>query len=142
MGEREHKALAEFCAIGIEASKQAIRFAVLISPIVFRVTCVFSAIGGALFSSALLLNSFGATESALIPALLLGFAPLVFALEQSLSWGGMLTSGVASLGIALIFQIIPDLVRPILLVCVFGSMVFHDMSRRPKILDTESKPNE
>lgn len=128
--DTERRALAEALALFRLIVREIIRFIVRLLPALIRLACVSIAAAGLIYGTLDAWQAFGSDGAALIPALLLGVIPLLFAFMNGVKWGGMVASGAFTYGAAQVFLVVPFPFNQVVIVIVFAALVISDMARR------------
>lgn len=127
---QEQAALNETRAMLQAIRRDLIRFIVRLLPALIRVSCVGIAAAGLIYGTLDAWEAFGSDGAALIPALLLGIIPLLFAFTSGVKWGGLIAAGAFTYGGAQALLLIPFPFNQVFLVIVFAALVISDMARR------------
>lgn len=139
---QEQEALNETRAMLQAIRRDLIRFIVRLLPAIIRMTCVSVAGAGLVFGTMDAWKAFGSDGAALIPALLLGIIPLLFAFVNGVRWGGMLASGAFSYATAQGLNALPFPFAQMLILIVLAALVVSEMARRGQPEEMEQSSNE
>jgi len=138
--ERERRALASAASAFAEMKRDFIRFVICLLPALLRVACVTLCTLGVVYGTLDAWQVFGSDGAALIPAVVLGIIPLMFAFISRVKWGGMVAAGAFTYFAAKILLLIPFPFNQVFLVVVLAALIFSDMARRSN--ETEQQTNE
>lgn len=126
----ERRALAEALALLRTICREIVRLIVRLLPALIRIACVSIAAAGLIYGTLDAWQAFGSDGAALIPAVVLGVLPLLFAFTNGVKWGGMVASGAFTYGAAQVFLALPFPFSQVAIVIVFAALVISDMARR------------
>jgi hypothetical protein len=138
----ERAALAEAVQLSRRIAVDVLRFVVRSLPALIRAACLLSAIAGATYAAWVGWLAFGADEAAYIPAACLALAPIVYAIEWRISWGGLLIAGPVAAGLAFVLTFIPEPFTQTSIVAVVALIVLGNMARRNEDKQDEIQPTE
>ncbi len=127
---QEQAALDETRAMLQAIRRDLIRFVVRLLPAIVRVVCIGIEAGGLVYGVLDAWAVFGSDGAALIPALLLGVIPLLFAFLSGVKWGGLVASGAFTYGAAQALKLIPFPFNQVFLIIVLAALIVSDMARR------------
>ncbi len=140
--EGERAALAEAVQLSRRIGIDVLRFIVRSLPALIRAACLLSATAGATYAAWVGWLAFGADEVAYIPAACMALAPIIYAIEWRISWGGLLIAGPVSAGLAFMLTFIPEPFTQTSIVVVVALIVLGNMARRNKDNQDEIQPTE
>ena len=128
--DSERAALAEAASLVQGIGIDLLRCGVRSLPVAIRAACIAVGFGGSLYAGLHYWAVFGANEAAAIPALALSIAPLAYAMQARIRWGGVLAVGIASVALVSLLESLPMGGTELFTTLVLAVLVISNMAQR------------